>query len=388
MPIIFLTFIIFTLLVQIWLFLRQLHFINEIEKDPLKRNYTISKTEFQLTKIVISWLVMLFWTYGAGVSLLLDHLSLMSLILQESLVISIVMLAAFFINQCCEYYRVFCIEQRFQLNRTTKCLFFIDLLKGFILLVSTMIILIPLTVFVTQAATQYDWLVLWFLLTILIVCVQLAYQTFIIKWFNTFYHVKKPSLQAALAKFAIRYHINPEHIYVINASKRSNHSNAYISGFGRFKKIVLFDTLLQKFSDEEIISILAHEIGHSKHLHEVKRILGVSVMLFVILFMLNHLIDMSWLGIDYRFSPLVGFIVLWPLLKFLMMPWVSQITQNYELQADYFAAKSANPKDLQDALEKLGASNHTSSQSDQWYAFVYQTHPSVATRIKQLALLC
>lgn len=293
-----------------------------------------------------------------------------------------------------DYVRTFSIETKFGFNRTTHRLFLVDLGKSAAL---TIVILTPLVLAVDYAMRQLGsrwWLGVWGIFVAFNLLALLIVPTFIMPLFNKFEPLEDESLRARIEALMKRCGFHARGIFRMDASKRSSHGNAFFTGVGPSKRIVLFDSLLERLTPAEIEAVLAHELGHFKLRHILKRFLLHFGGSLLILAFLGWLIDQDWLyepfGIDPSVAhgmPLTGlllFLLILPLVSGWFRAALSHFSRRQEFAADCYAVKHASAKELSSALVKLYRDNASTLTPDPIYSAVNDSHPSAAQRIARL----
>ncbi|MCX8519683.1 MAG: M48 family metallopeptidase, partial [Methylophilaceae bacterium] len=217
------------------------------------------------------------------------------------------------------------------------------------------------------------------------------YPTLIAPWFNTFSPLQNDTLQARIETLLSKCGFQSKGLFVMNGSARSNHGNAYFTGFGSTKRVVFFDTLLERLEVNEIEAVLAHELGHFKHNHLIKRIILVFGLSFFGLWVLYKLENADWfysaLGLTQS-SPhlaLALFLLLSPLALTMLQPLLASYSRKNEFEADRYAATYVNPQHLRDALVKLYRDNAATLTPDWLYSAFYDSHPPATIRIAKLS---
>ena len=287
-------------------------------------------------------------------------------------------------------YRTFVLEARYGFNRMTPALFIADLAKQALLGALLGIPLLVLVLWLMGEMGPYWWLYVWFAWTGFNLLVLLIYPTFIAPLFNRFTPLADATLAGRIEALLARCGFRSKGLYVMDGSKRSSHGNAYFTGFGASKRIVLFDTLLARLAPPEIEAVLAHELGHYKRHHVWKRVLLLFAFSFVLLWVLGGLIDKAWfyqgLDVSTRTSAtgLLLFVLVMPVFTFLLHPLTSLYSRTHEYEADAYAAAHASAAELVKALVKLYQDNAATLTPDPLHSAFYDSHPPAATRIARL----
>ena len=291
-------------------------------------------------------------------------------------------------------YQQFVVEERFGFNTTTPGLFIADTIKG--LLISGIIffpLLLGLFWFVNNTG-KYWWLLGFLLFTVVQLLLSVLYPVLIAPLFNKFTPLEDDELKEKIQKLCRRLDFPIRGVFVMDGSKRSKHSNAYFTGFGRAKRIVLFDTLLEKFSHEEVLGVLSHEIGHAKKKHLIKGFVLSSALGLVGFFVIHLLMNYPPLYEAFGFTgpaPYRVFVILafcaGPF-TFFLQPAFTAWSRKREFEADRFAAiKAETGKGLINAFFTLARENLSNLVPHRWYAFFHYSHPTLGERIRRLKAL-
>ena len=287
-------------------------------------------------------------------------------------------------------WRTFVIEARHGFNRTTPAVFVVDLVKGIVIAVALGAPLLLLVFWFVRAAGNlwwfYTWLA-WIAFTLLLVTV---FPRWIAPLFNRFTPLEDGELRRRIQRLLERCGFRAEGLFVMDGSRRSSHGNAYFTGLGKTKRIVFFDTLMQRLTPQEIEAVLAHELGHFARGH-IPRLLGVRFVLALLM-----LAALGWLFREPAFyralglaephigAALAGFALLLPAFTFPFQPLASLIARKQEFEADAFAAQHASSADLASALAKLYRDNASTLTPDPLHSLVYDSHPPASIRIAHL----
>ncbi|MFQ5850806.1 MAG: M48 family metallopeptidase [Candidatus Binatia bacterium] len=356
--------------------------------------YTLAKARFQRWAELYGGLVTLFVLFG-GVLPLLDRLSgdigaLLPRRVQANGIIFCLgtglMLSALSIPT--DLYFTFVIEERFGFNKSTLKLYLTDKMKGLFLGASFGIPFLLGVLWLIQIAGRYWWA--WTFLFILgfQFLLAIAYPTFIAPLFNKFEPLKEDQLRERISALAKQTGLRTSGIYTMDGSRRSGHSNAYFTGIGKAKRIVLFDTLFKHLTTEQLLAVLAHEMGHYKMKH-VRRMLALrAVFVLLGLYILSLLLKyepMFWaFGLEKptAHGALVLFAMMSGPFTFYLNPFLNHISRKHEYEADRFAARIINNgKAMEEALTQLTLKNLSSLTPHPWYSAYHYSHPSPAERI-------
>lgn len=288
-------------------------------------------------------------------------------------------------------YSTFVIEEKFGFNKMTPGLFVIDLIKS--IAVSSVLggMLLALILFLLKSGGAYAWLFCWGASILFLVMVQYIVPTWIMPLFNKFTPLEEGTLKKAIFEYADSIKFSLSNIFVMDGSKRSSKSNAFFTGFGKNKRIVLYDTLIKEQTDEELVSVLAHEMGHFKKKHILKR-LGMTILQMGIIFYLMN-IFISHEGLFHAFfmeevsiyAGLIFFGMLYSPIDFFLSFFLMASSRKDEFQADRFAAETLKEsRSLISALKKLSSNNLSNLTPHPFYVLLNYSHPPVLDRIRAL----
>ena len=292
------------------------------------------------------------------------------------------------------YYSTFHIEEKFGFNKTTRATFWADLVKGTLLSAALMLPLAALLFWLMRSAGSLWWLYAWLVFIGFQLLMLAIYPTFIAPIFNKFSPLDSGDTRSAIEALLKRADFTSNGLFVMDGSKRSAHGNAYFTGFGRAKRIVFFDTLLERLSTSEIVAVLAHELGHFKRKHIVKRIVFIALASLAFMAALAWVLPQPWLYSSFGFptdtgaaSPgvaLLLFSLALPPLLFWVAPLASAYSRKHEFEADSYAAEVASRDDLIAALTKLYKDNANTLTPDPIYSAYHHSHPPAMIRIAHL----
>jgi len=287
-------------------------------------------------------------------------------------------------------YRTFVVEARHGFNRTTPKLFLLDIVKGAALSVALGTPLLLAIFWLVGAAGPLWWLYTWLLWIVFTLALVMAFPRWIAPLFNRFTPLEQGDLRRRIETLIERCGFHAQGLFVMDGSRRSSHGNAYFTGFGTNKRIVFFDTLIERLTASEIEAVLAHELGHFARGH-IPRLLAVRFALALLM-----LAILGWLYGNAAFyqalgmsephigAALAGFALILPVFTFPFQPLASLIARKQEFEADSFAAQHASAADLVSALAKLYRDNAATLTPDPLHSLVYDSHPPAALRIDHL----
>ncbi len=303
----------------------------------------------------------------------------------------VLFLAADILNLPFQLYATFVIEEKYGFNKSTLRIFFTDKLKGYML--GAIIgggILAGLIYLVLQLGSNF-WLVFWVAITLFMVVMNMFYTSLILPLFNKLTPLEDGELRQAIEAYSRQVGFPLTNIFVIDGSKRSSKANAFFSGLGRKKKVVLYDTLIEKHSVGELVAIFAHEVGHYKKRHIqlglVLSVVQTGVMLWVLSLMIfNEQLSAALGGSTMRLHlNLIAFGILYSPISMLTGLLMNKVSRKNEFAADRFAATTASGSQMITALKKLSADNLSNLLPHPAYVFVNYSHPPLLQRLRAIA---
>ncbi len=337
---------------------------------------------------VLIFLMLIFEGFAIADSIALSVTT--NLILSSLLFFAIIGIAFDIIMEPFSIYDTFVIEQRFGFNKTTPKLYLTDKIKSLLITALFGGLLLALIIFLWSKAGNMFWLYAWALVTIVSLFMSMFYSNLIVPLFNKQTPLEEGELKQAISSFAEKAGFKLDNIFVIDGSKRSSKSNAYFTGLGPKKRIVLYDTLINDLSTQEIVAVLAHEIGHYKKKHIVMS-LGLSIaqtgiMLFIFSLFVSSPELSEALGVNEpRFHiGLIAFGILYTPLSFVVGIGMNLISRRNEYQADNFAAKYGLAAELSSGLKKLSVKNLSNLTPHPLYVFFHYSHPTLLQRLINL----
>jgi STE24 endopeptidase len=356
-------------------------------------DYTAAKARFGRADVLVDAALVLALTLGGLLQALSDAWAAAfapgSLAHGTALLLSVFFLQAV-VSLPLALYRTFVIEQRFGFNRMTLGLFLADLAKQTLVALALGVPLLLAVLWLMQRMGEHWWLYVWGVLTAFTLVFQVIFVPVILPLFNKLTPITEGELATRVARLLERCGFKASGLYMMDGSKRSSHGNAFFAGFGAGKRIVLFDTLVSRLEPAEVEAVLAHELGHYK-LHHIVKMLALSAALtFAGLFVLGRLIDEPWFygGLGVRTpgtaAALALFMLVVPEFLFFLHPLTSLYSRRREFEADAYARRHADSRDLVHALVKLYKDNAATLTPDPLHSAFYDSHPPAATRIARL----
>jgi STE24 endopeptidase len=362
-------------------------------------DYTTAKQTLLRVETIVDALLLLALTFGGGLAALIAWTGALPIgpLWQDTLLIGAVAMIGAVVNLPFAWYSTFVIEERFGFNRMTLKLWVADLVKGVAIGAALGLPLLLLVLWLMREAGERWWLMAWGVWMAFQLLVLVLYPTVIAPIFNRFEPLPSGEARARIESLLARCGFSSSGLYVMDGSKRSGHGNAYFTGFGRAKRVVFFDTLLARLSGDELEAVLAHELGHFKLKHVVKRILWSAAFSLVFLGALAWLMREPWfyagLGVP---SDLVAasiarpgvalslFLLAFPVFTFVLSPIAASYSRRHEFEADAFAARTASGPALVQALVKLYEDNASTLTPDPMHSAFYDSHPPAAVRVARL----
>jgi len=305
--------------------------------------------------------------------------------------IGILFFAYSFLKLPFSIYGTFVIEERFGFNRTTTRTFFLDRVKGLglVLLLGGLLLAGILALF--EYVDLYAWLYCWAAVVIFSLAMQYMAPTWIMPLFNKFTLMESGELKEAILRYALSVNFPIKNVYVMDGSKRSSKSNAFFTGFGRNKRIALFDTLIAQHTVPEIVAVLAHEVGHYKKNHVLQGILVNILNTGIIFFLLSLFLGSADLYLAFYmrqesiYTGLLFFGLLYTPIELVLSIIIQMVSRKREYEADRFAAETIDePRNLIDALKKLSATNLSNLTPHPFYVFLNYSHPPLMQRIQAI----
>jgi STE24 endopeptidase len=391
---------------RIWLDLRHLrHVVAHRDRVPADffgridlvdhrkaADYTVAKVRLGLIEIAVDTVVLLALTLGGGLALIDQSLRTW---FDDGYWHGLALFAAagligFLIGLPASLYRTFGIEARFGFNKLTVPLWLADLAKGAALTVLIGGPLLFAVLWLMDVMGSRWWLYVWLVWLGTNLLVLFLYPTVIAPLFNKFTPLADAALKQRIDALLTRCGFAPAGLFVMDGSKRSAHGNAYFTGFGAARRIVFFDTLLEKLAPQEIEAVLAHELGHFRHKHVMKRIALSAALSLAFLWLLGQLIDQPWffaglgVGAGGTAMGLLLFSMVLPVFLFPLAPLTSALSRKHEYEADAYAARQTAAADLVTALVKLYRDNAATLTPDPLHSLFHDSHPPASQRIARL----
>ena len=370
-----------------------------LEAHQKAADYTAAKVRLGIIERFVDAAVLLLLTLGGGLLIISGVSSgwLGDTYLAGIALVFGVMIFSSIFSMPFDLYRTFVLEARYGFNKMTLKLYLIDAIKGMLLAAAIGVPLLLATFWLMEKMGALWWLYVWLMWLGFSLLMIAVYPNFIAPLFNKFSPLADESLKQRIEALLKRCGFTSSGLFVMDGSKRSSHGNAYFTGFGNTKRIVFFDTLIERLSPTEIEAVLAHELGHFKRKHIYKMMAGQFLLTLVILAAMGWVIDKPWfyagLGANVingqppvALSLMLFFLVL-GVFTFWLTPIGSLLSRKHEFEADAYAAEQTHAGDLVTALVKLYRDNASTLTPDPLHSAVYDSHPPAAIRIAHLKSL-
>ena len=406
------------LLVQLWLNTRQVRYVAQhrhevpqsfashisLAAHQKAADYTLAKARFGLLHMAWGAVILLGWTLLGGLNALQGALLQW---MEPGMVQQLVLLAAFaaisgLLDLPFSLYQTFVLEARFGFNKNTPAIWLGDLLKSTLLAAIIGLPIAWIILWFMGATGSLWWLWAWGIWMGFQLLLMWIFPTYIAPLFNKFEPLSDESLKARVTSLMQRCGFAAKGLFVMDGSRRSAHANAYFTGFGASKRVVFYDTLLKQLSPEEVEAVLAHELGHFKHKHITKRMIGMFALSLVGFAVLGWLSQQDWFYTGLGVLPsaalafgqpsyddalaLLLFILALPVFTFWIAPLMAHFSRRDEFEADAYAMQQASGAALASALLKLYEDNASTLTPDPVYARYYYSHPPAVERLARMPL--
>lgn len=388
------------ILISIYTSVMQIGFVNEAKKKDailllpsefLKAgNYTVAKEKLSILNSFIDYLAFIAWM-GFGLKYLGDNI----LFQNEAMTNIAIVLSFIIINSLISlpfsYYEKFVLDKKFGFNNSTLGLFIKDTLISFVMTILLGSVVIWVIFEIISSFTLW-WLWSFLFIFVVIILINMLYPAFRAMFFDKLTPLKDETLDNEIKTLMDKTGFVSSGVFVSDASKRDSRLNAYFGGFGKAKRVVLFDTLIEKLSTKELLAVLGHELGHFAHGDIYKNIAMIGAMLCTMFAIFGNLPESLYLELGIAQEPYIVMILLMlvmPILGFIMMPIMGMVSRANEYAADRMGSELGGPAgsiELANALQKLVSENRSFPLSHPIYIFFHYTHPPVVERLKELGV--
>jgi STE24 endopeptidase len=355
------------------------------EKYEVAANYSIEKEKISIVSSFYSFLIFIFWiSYGLNI---LDSLvSFESTILKAVVFVNLFIIINWILGLPFDLYSTFKLDKKYGFSNMTPALFIKDTLKtGILFLVFGSAVIAIISWIISTLSSWWIWGFVF--IFAVIIAINMLYPVIRDKMFDKFEPLKDKELEAKIEKLLDEVGFKSSGVFSVDASKRDNRLNAYFGGLGSTKRVVLFDTLIEKLSHNELLAVLGHELGHFKNGDIVKNIGIMGFVMFVFFAIFGNLSEEIFLGLKLQnesYAIITVFLIFSPILSFFLMPLISLISRYNEYAADEFGSNMQSKEDLISALLKLANENKSFPLSHPIYIFFYYSHPPLVERFKEL----
>ncbi|RLA73274.1 MAG: M48 family peptidase [Epsilonproteobacteria bacterium] len=381
--------------VKLYVSVMQIGFINQAKRrnavlmnaaDFLKAgNYSVAKEKLSMISTMVEYLLFIVWI-GGGIAWLESTYIFDDPAMQTIFIVLGFVLINGLVTLPLEWYSKFVLDEEFGFNRSTYKLFIKDTVVATLLSVVIGSVII-FGIYLIIESTQLWWLWSFAFIFLVIILINMLFPTFRALFFDKLTPLQDKELSAKIEALMDKTGFQSSGVFISDASKRDARLNAYFGGLGKSKRVVLFDTLLEKLSVQELLAVLGHELGHFAHGDIYKNIAMVGGMLFVMFAIFGNIPNSLYLFMGVSETPsviMVLFLLLMPVLSFIMMPVMGMVSRHNEYAADKTGAELGGQLYLAEALKKLVTENKSFPLSHPIYIFFYYTHPPVLERLKEL----
>ncbi|MDN5200495.1 M48 family metallopeptidase [Fulvivirgaceae bacterium BMA10] len=369
--------------------------IYDEEKYLKSLAYNRAQTKFSFITSAFSFALAFFMLYGGGFGILDSWLRPF---FQDPIILALAFFAVLFfasdiITIPFQWYSTFVLEEKFEFNKTKPKTFVLDKIKGYVL---TLVLgggILWILLYLINMLDANFWIYFWIVISAVILLTNMFYTTLIVPLFNKLTPLEDGELKEAIKAYSQKINFPVHNIFVIDGSKRSSKANAFFSGIGKKKKIVLYDTLIKNHSVEELVAVLAHEVGHYKKKHIIFgfifSVLQIGVMLFIMSFMIfNQELSLALNGTQTAIHlNLIAFAILYSPISKVTGLLMNILSRKNEFEADAFATTTFNGQALQIALKKLSVNNLSNLLPHSLYVFFNYSHPPLLQRLEAIEII-
>ncbi len=350
-------------------------------------DYKIANQRLEIVGSLVEYLAFIFWI-GFGLKWLENVIHIDDLAMKSVVYVLLFGAIGFIFSLPFDLYKTFVLDKKFGFSNLNAKLYITDTIKSSVLFIIFGGII---TWLISIIIINFDswWLWGFGLIFAVIIVINVIYPTLIAPIFNKFTILENEELKESIQKLLSSVGLKTEGVYTVDASKRDNRLNAYFGGLGKSKRVVLFDTLIEKLTKNELLAVLGHELGHFKHKDILKNISIVGTLLFLMFFIFGNLPTSLFEAIGIQEAPysiIAMFLIFSPILSLFFMPLFGVISRHNEYRADEFGAECQSKKELASALQKLANENKSFPKSHPLFIFFYHSHPPLVERLKRLGV--
>ena len=348
-------------------------------------NYSIEKEKLAIVSTFYDFLIFMFWI-GFGLSYLDSLVQIDSYILKAIVFIDLFIILNWLFTLPFDLYATFKLNKKYGFSNMTPSLFIKDTLKtGVLFLIFGSAVIAVISYIINEFSNWWLWGFVFIFAVIILI--NMLYPVIRDKMFDKFEKLKDKELESKIEKLLDEVGFKSSGVFSVDASKRDNRLNAYFGGLGSTKRVVLFDTLVEKLTHNELLAVLGHELGHFKNGDIVKNIGIMGAIMFIFFAVFGNLPEELFLGLSVNneaYAIIAVFLIFSPILSFFLMPLISVISRHNEYAADEFGSNLSSKQDLVNALLKLANENKSFPLSHPIYIFFYYSHPPLVERFKEL----
>ncbi len=364
-----------------------------IDEEKLRKmnQYSIDNTRLSVIKTVVAKFIFLGIILFGFLPFIVGFIKDLHFIPAGLIFFAVLGVIATLVDLPFDYYHIFRIEERYGFNTRTIKIWLSDLLKSLVITVFLGSALLSLLLIIIRYAGNLWWMWAWLFFFLFQLLMTALYPTVIAPLFNRFIPIQNDKLVEKIRDLTNKEGLHVKDIFQMDAARRSRHTNAYFSGLGKTKRIVLYDTLLKSHDEEEILAILSHEIGHLKRRHIIKQICIMGMVTFLLFFLASQMITWEAMYRSFGFSeiyPYVGLLLiatLWEPLEFFLSPLAMALSRKFEREADHYVLKAIKTSEpFVEALKKIARDNLANLYPHSLYIRFNYSHPPLLERIKNL----
>ena len=348
-------------------------------------NYSIEKEKVAITSSLYSFILVIFWL-GFGLKTLDSLITIDSTWLKAVVFVDLFIILNWFLGLPFELYSTFKLDKKYGFSNMTPALFIKDTIKtGALFLVFGSLVIAVISWIISSFNTWWIWGFAF--IFVVIILINMLYPVIRDKMFDKFEPLLDKELESKIIDLLDQVGFKSSGVFSVDASKRDNRLNAYFGGLGSTKRVVLFDTLIEKLSHNELLAVLGHELGHFKNGDILKNIAIMGFVMFIFFAIFGNLSEEMFLGLGLDNQPyaiIAIFLIFSPIFSFFLMPLISLISRHNEYAADKFGSNMQSKEDLISALLKLANENKSFPLSHPLYIFFYYSHPPLVERFKEL----
>ncbi len=384
-------------LTRVYISTMEIGFVAKAKKDPAvildpagyvkAAEYKIATQRMDMLSTLWDYVLFIFWI-GYGLRWLEKAINISDPTLKSVVYVLAFIVIGYLLTLPFDLYKTFYLDKKFGFSKMTPKLYLTDLLKSAALFFIFGGAIIWVLVKFIAMGDQW-WLWGFGFIFIVILIINMIYPTFIAPLFNKFEPLKDENLKAKIETLLQKAGLKSEGVYTVDASKRDTRLNAYFGGLGKSKRVVLYDTLVEKLNEKELLAVLGHELGHYSHKDILKNIFMTSVLMFVLFYIFGHLPQQLFDAIGIPKAPhtiIAIFLIFSPVVSFFFLPLFGMVSRANEYAADAYGAESQDAPSLANALQKLANENKSFPKSHPLFIFFYHTHPPLIERLRRLGV--